>query len=208
MSARYKPWFAGATLWFNSTEYALVIFSLVGALLFWHCFLLTYCTGKNGDLQWPALHVLHWKLLKLMLIKGALLSDITYRICSKDSTDMHKLLFRYIFFYVGINLIVWDTKELVFSQPAVTKLCLLCSGGLLFPQLTWPASLPLLLAYATSVTTSSSNLLLVWGWCEIPLVLLWDFKSLNDSVHALFNFFFPSDVWGFHVHWNKITFNY
>lgn len=49
MSANDKPCFTGAILWFNRAGCGLHGFSLVGALLFWHCFLLTCCTGNNGD---------------------------------------------------------------------------------------------------------------------------------------------------------------
>lgn len=50
MSANDTPCFAGAMLWFNRAEYGLYHPSLVGAFLFWHCFLLTCCAGNNGDL--------------------------------------------------------------------------------------------------------------------------------------------------------------
>lgn len=69
-----------------------------------------------------------------MFIKGVLLSDIanagTVKY-SKDGTDVHKWLFRYVIFYGGMNLIFWDTSKLVLSQLAVAKLCLRCSGGIL-----------------------------------------------------------------------------
>lgn len=162
-----------------------------------------------------------------MFINGVLLSDITNAGTvkySKDGTDVHKWLFRYVIFYVGMNLIFWDTSKLFLSQPAVAKLCLLCSGGI-FPLP--PSSFPLpcyqhLYLYFWHVEpplTISSNFQVIWSCCKISLVFLLDFKSLNDSVLLSifrlwyiyimicpFKYFF-SNVRGFLMQWNKILFN-